>query len=195
MLARAAPAGSAAGRSSCRRRAALPRPPPRGPLGRAIHNYYSANGCFPPAYIADKNRRPMHSWRVLLLPYLGENRLYGMYHFDEPWDGPSNRALADRMPAVVRRLRHGDCGLPTGDACRVLNRARIWTPTALSAPAACGTCRLEPGVCPRAYESWPLTLLSTRQIARLTHSLVSLVWALSTSLPLTYVAFHRPSFS
>ena len=36
----------------------------------ALHNYHQANGCFPPAYIADKNGKPMHSWRVLILPYM-----------------------------------------------------------------------------------------------------------------------------
>ena len=28
--------------------------------------------CFPPAFIPDKNGKPMHSWRVLMLPYLEE---------------------------------------------------------------------------------------------------------------------------
>jgi hypothetical protein len=42
----------------------------------------------------------MHSWRVLVLPYLGENALYRDYRFDEPWDGPHNSRLAQRMPAV-----------------------------------------------------------------------------------------------
>ena len=40
----------------------------------------------------------MHSWRVLLLPYLDQLELYNAYRFDEPWDGPNNRLLADRMP-------------------------------------------------------------------------------------------------
>jgi prepilin-type processing-associated H-X9-DG protein len=32
----------------------------------------------------------MHSWRVLILPYLGELPLYEVYDFSEPWDGPNN---------------------------------------------------------------------------------------------------------
>src|SRR5271168_5107175 len=39
-------------------------------LALAMHNYHDQYGSFPPAYIADKNGRPMHSWRVLLLPFL-----------------------------------------------------------------------------------------------------------------------------
>jgi hypothetical protein len=40
----------------------------------------------------------MHSWRVLLLPFLGEGALHQEYRFDEPWDSPHNRALASRTP-------------------------------------------------------------------------------------------------
>ena len=43
---------------------------------------------------------PTLSWRVALLPYLGEETLYRQFHQDEPWDSPHNKALAARMPAV-----------------------------------------------------------------------------------------------
>jgi len=60
----------------------------------ALHNYHDAHGSFPPAYIADEDGRPMHSWRVLILPYLDQKALYEEYDFDEPWDGPDNSRLA-----------------------------------------------------------------------------------------------------
>jgi hypothetical protein len=41
-----------------------------------------------------------HSWRVLLLRDLGHADLHDQYRFDEPWDGPHNRQLVTRMPAV-----------------------------------------------------------------------------------------------
>ena len=66
-------------------------------VGLAICNYEAANGHFPPAYIADENGKPMHSWRVLLLPYLEEEALYKQYDFDEPWDGPNNSKLATKL--------------------------------------------------------------------------------------------------
>ena len=44
-------------------------------IGLAMHNYLSAHTTFPPPYSADKNGRPLHSWRVLILPYLEEYRL------------------------------------------------------------------------------------------------------------------------
>ena len=60
-----------------------------------MHNYNQAYGCFPPAYVADKNGKPMHSWRVLLLPYMDQKALYDLYRFDEPWDSPANRKVSD----------------------------------------------------------------------------------------------------
>lgn len=59
----------------------------------ALQNYESKYGSFPPAFVADENGRPMHSWRVLILPYLDRNDLYRAYRFDEPWDGPNNSKL------------------------------------------------------------------------------------------------------
>ena len=67
-------------------------------IALALHNYAQANGCLPPAYIADKNGKPMHSWRVLILPYMGEGSLYNTYSFNEPWDGPNNKKLLASRP-------------------------------------------------------------------------------------------------
>ena len=33
-------------------------------IGIALQNYRSEHGTFPPAYIADEDGKPMHSWRV-----------------------------------------------------------------------------------------------------------------------------------
>lgn len=59
----------------------------------ALHTYHDRYGTFPPAYIADENGKPMHSWRVLILPEMEQQQLYDQYRFDEPWDGPNNRKL------------------------------------------------------------------------------------------------------
>lgn len=68
----------------------------------ALLNYHSNYGSFPPASITDENGRPMHSWRVLLLPFLEQGRLYDRYDFSEPWDGPNNRKLAGEFISVYR---------------------------------------------------------------------------------------------
>jgi len=54
----------------------------------------------PPAYVADADGRPLHSWRVLLLPFLDQQELYQQYNFDEPWNGPNNRKLMPLRPGV-----------------------------------------------------------------------------------------------
>ncbi len=69
-------------------------------ISLALLNYEQANGCFPPAYIADKNGKPMHSWRVLILPYLGRADLYNAYDFTEPWDGARNKKVLSARPLL-----------------------------------------------------------------------------------------------
>ncbi|MBL9124466.1 MAG: DUF1559 domain-containing protein [Planctomycetaceae bacterium] len=64
----------------------------------ALLNYESAYRTLPPQYIADEDGRPLHSWRVLILPFLEEQALYAEYDFNEPWDSPKNQQLAARMP-------------------------------------------------------------------------------------------------
>lgn len=71
-------------------------------IGLALHNYHEVYGSFPPAYIADKDGKPMHSWRVLILPYLGQSYLYDIYDFSKPWDSPENRNVLNMMPDVYR---------------------------------------------------------------------------------------------
>jgi prepilin-type processing-associated H-X9-DG protein len=67
-------------------------------IGLAIHLYNDKYGSFPPAYIADENGKPKHSWRVLILPFMDYGNLYAEYNFDEPWNSPHNMALAAKMP-------------------------------------------------------------------------------------------------
>ncbi|MEX0610954.1 MAG: DUF1559 domain-containing protein [Pirellulales bacterium] len=71
-------------------------------IGFALQEYHDAYGSFPPAYLADAGGKPMHSWRVLILPYLENRRLYAQYNFNEPWDGPNNRLLANQISDVFR---------------------------------------------------------------------------------------------
>jgi hypothetical protein len=71
-------------------------------IGLALQQYEGRYGCLPPAYIADAQGKPMHSWRVLLLPFLDQDALYQQYSFKEPWDGPNNRKLHDSGIAVYR---------------------------------------------------------------------------------------------
>jgi len=67
-------------------------------IGLALQSYHDQYDTFPPAYIADESGKPIHSWRVLILPFLEYSSLYDQYDFSEPWDGPNNSKLLDSLP-------------------------------------------------------------------------------------------------
>ena len=62
-------------------------------LGLALHNYHDTLNTFPPAYIPDANGKPMHSWRMLIAPYMESTSRYRVYSFSEPWNGPNNSKI------------------------------------------------------------------------------------------------------
>ena len=66
----------------------------------AVANYHDFCGAFPPAVVRDEQGQPIHSWRVLLLPYPDQMQLYEEYDFQEPWKGPPIRQLLARRRVV-----------------------------------------------------------------------------------------------
>jgi hypothetical protein len=52
--------------------------------------YEKDHGTLPPAYSVDAAGNPLHSWRVLLLPYLGYDELHSQIRLDEPWNSMHN---------------------------------------------------------------------------------------------------------
>jgi uncharacterized protein DUF1559 len=73
-------------------------------IGRACHNYHDAMNGLPHA-IADANGKPGLSWRVALLPYIGQNALYGQFKLSEPWNSEHNKKLIGQMPTVYASNR------------------------------------------------------------------------------------------
>lgn len=69
-------------------------------IGLALHQHHDTLGSFPKAAIANQEGRPGLSWRVAILPFLGEKVLYDKFKLDESWDSPHNRQLLAQMPAV-----------------------------------------------------------------------------------------------
>lgn len=65
-----------------------------------MHNYHDAHGRLPPAVVYGSDGQPLYSWRVLLLPYLGQDDLYRQFRLEEPWDSPQNLSLLARMPST-----------------------------------------------------------------------------------------------
>ncbi len=69
----------------------------------ATRNYADANDdALPAAYTVDEEGKPLHSWRVALLPYLGEEAaaLYEQIRLDEPWDSEWNSQFHNQTPVV-----------------------------------------------------------------------------------------------
>jgi hypothetical protein len=57
----------------------------------ALRTYEMDYHALPPAYTVDAEGKPLHSWRTLILPYLGEQLLYEKIDLAKPWDDPANR--------------------------------------------------------------------------------------------------------
>ncbi len=83
-------------------------------IGLALHNYESAHGHFPQD-ITDKNGKAILSWRVQLLPYMEQEKLYKQFDMEQeklykqfdltkPWDDAVNKGLIEKMPDVYKRL-------------------------------------------------------------------------------------------
>jgi prepilin-type processing-associated H-X9-DG protein len=65
----------------------------------AMHTYADDYGSFPPAFVADENGKPMHSWRVLVLEYI-DPALFNQYDMSKPWDSPENHAVMMKKPNI-----------------------------------------------------------------------------------------------
>jgi hypothetical protein len=68
----------------------------------AMHSHHDTHKKFPPAAIRGDGGEALLSWRVALLPFLGQQALYDQFHLNEPWDSPHNKSLVERMPEVYR---------------------------------------------------------------------------------------------
>jgi hypothetical protein len=66
-------------------------------IGLALHAYHTRYGSFPPAFVTDDNGRPVHSWRTLILPFLGQKTLYNSIWLSEPWDERRNVGVLSRL--------------------------------------------------------------------------------------------------
>lgn len=71
-------------------------------IGRAFHDYHDSFTRFPPADAHLVDGKPILSWRVHLLPFLGQAELYKQFNLQAPWDSPQNSALLEKMPDVFQ---------------------------------------------------------------------------------------------
>jgi hypothetical protein len=77
-------------------------------IGIALNNYHDEHQQkFPAHAIYLAEGKPLLSWRVELLPKLGQKELYAKFKRDEPWDSDNNKKLIAEMPAVYFNSRTG----------------------------------------------------------------------------------------
>jgi len=67
-------------------------------LALALQNYADTYAALPEPFTTDAEGRPLHSWRVALLPYIEQSALYTQIRLDEPWDSEWNSRFHDQMP-------------------------------------------------------------------------------------------------
>jgi hypothetical protein len=68
-----------------------------------------------PSAIRGRDDKPLLSWRVAILPQLGHDELFRQFKLDEPWDGPTNKPLLEKMPPIFAPFGPGPN--PVGSTC------------------------------------------------------------------------------
>ena len=71
-------------------------------IALAMLNYHDIHKEFPPRANFGDDGKPLLSWRVHILPFIEQQRLYKQFHLDEPWDSEHNKQLIDQMPPIYR---------------------------------------------------------------------------------------------
>lgn len=78
-------------------------------ISLGIRGYmHEAEAGYFPTDIADKNGRPLLSWRVAILPHMDRQSLYEKFHLDEPWDSAHNIKLLADIPPEFRGPQASD---------------------------------------------------------------------------------------
>jgi hypothetical protein len=76
-------------------------------VAKAVSETANAFTTFPTGFVGPGGRLGL-SWRVAILPYLGEDALYREFKTAEPWDSEHNKKLLARMPKAL------ETGAPAG---------------------------------------------------------------------------------
>lgn len=69
-------------------------------IGIGLQNFHDVYKKFPAQASPGRDGKPLLSWRVAILPFVGGRGLYDQFHRDEPWDSEHNRKLIVQMPPV-----------------------------------------------------------------------------------------------
>ena len=73
-------------------------------IGIGFHNFHDANLSLPIDLVTGDGK-PLLSWRVVILPHVGEEELYKQFKLNQPWNSDHNKKLISRMPRVYAPIR------------------------------------------------------------------------------------------
>ena len=75
-----------------------------------LHIYHEEHGAFPPTKYQPKPGGPIHSWRVLLVPYTSAlfKEKYSQYDISKEWNSTTNLKALSRMPYFSYFRMHGE---------------------------------------------------------------------------------------
>lgn len=93
-------------------------------LALAMLSYHDKHKALPIAALMGPNAKdgkPLLSWRVAILPYMGHEDLYKEFKLDEPWDSQHNKKLIGRMPRAFE--------MPAAKAGTGMTHYRVFTGT------------------------------------------------------------------
>lgn len=71
-------------------------------IAAALNAYAADHGAYPAPAIEGRSGKPLLSWRVMILPYLGEQDLYDQFNMNRSWDEQQNQNLQYQMPVVYQ---------------------------------------------------------------------------------------------
>ena len=81
-------------------------------IAAALNAYAADHGTYPPPYTKDASGMPLHSWRVLILPYLGKDDIYNNFDLSVAWNMGNNLNVAyQNVPVVFQHPNRNSAGL------------------------------------------------------------------------------------
>jgi hypothetical protein len=104
-------------------------------LAQITTQYEKLNKKFPQA-IRDADNKPLLSWRVNILPLIGQQELYDSFNRKESWDSPTNLPLVEKIPQIflpiddniakgkTQAQRFTSTGTPLSDANLTLSQVK-----------------------------------------------------------------------
>lgn len=94
-------------------------------LALAMHVYADVHKAFPPAVLLGPDGKTPHSWRVAILPFIEQEKLYREYNLNEPWDSENNKKVLAKMPALFKHpATHEAGGGSTNSAYYILTNEK-----------------------------------------------------------------------